>query len=489
MVLCAMLPMMTACGAEMYEENTVGIHTVQGDNKMYAEYAEGAVVDQESYAAVKENTFRKSADYPLSTFSADVDTASYANVRRMIRSGETVNPDAVRIEEMVNYFSYDYPEPTDGAPLSVTTEMYDCPWNPENQLFLIGMQAEKIDMSDRKPMNLVFLIDVSGSMETPDKLPLVQSALTMLSEELNENDRISIVTYAGMDTVVLKGVSGNNLTAINNAVYGLTAGGSTAGEMGIRRAYEIAEEYFIHDGNNRVLLCTDGDLNVGMSTPEELKELVEWERKTGVYLSVLGFGTGNLRDDSLEALADNGNGNYAYIDSKLEARKVLVQEMGGTMYTVAKDVKLQTEFDPDMVESYRLIGYENRLLADEDFEDDSVDAGDIGSGHTVTALYELVLTDAAKDRTDPMLTVSMRYKEPESEQSELREYPISYADCRTETIGKNLAFAAAVTEFGMLTGEREAYGASYDQIQELLAQTDLQDAFRQEFKELTAYVK
>lgn len=513
LLLAAMTTMMTGCGSSFDERESASL-TAKNDNalqhqnndiayEMAADYSadedngEGNGLEwenSEEYASVPENNFVLSAENPLSTFSADVDTASYSNVRRMIQSGLEVAPEAVRIEEMINYFSYDYPEPTDGAPLSVTTEMYDCPWNTDNQLFLIGMQAEKIDLDGRPPMNLTFLIDVSGSMYSADKLPLVQKAVAMLAEELNENDRVSIVTYAGEESVVLEGASGSDYALITDAIYSLSAGGATAGERGILKAYEIAQQYYIEGGNNRVLLATDGDLNVGLSSAEELTALVEEKRESGVSLSVLGFGTGNLKDDRLEALADNGNGNYAYIDSELEARKVLVQEMGGTLYTVAKDVKLQTEFNPDMVESYRLIGYENRLLAAEDFNNDKVDAGEIGSGHNVTALYELVLTEQAKtaalydSKSAQLMTISMRYKAPDGVQSQLREYPISVAQCWTPEISKNLAFAAAVTEFGMLVGQRTPYNASYGQIKELLARTDLQDSYRQEFAELVEYL-
>lgn len=504
LLTASMLLSLTGCGGADIAKSETALYQTNGAEGIGGCEYEAACdaeyyvpeINTESYAPITENTFIRTADEPVSTFSVDVDTASYSNVRRMLRNGENVPSDAVRIEEMINYFDYDYPAPTDGAPLSVTTEMYDCPWNPDNQLFLVGLQAEEIDMTERQPMNLVFLIDVSGSMYTPDKLPLVQNALQMLSPELDENDRISIVTYAGSDTVVLEGCSGADKEQIVDAITSLEAGGATAGEMGIRRAYQIAEKYFIDGGNNRVMLATDGDLNVGMSSPEELKRLVEEKRKSGVFLSVLGFGTGNIKDDAMETLADNGNGAYAYIDSELEARKVLVQEMGGTLYTVAKDVKLQLGFAPEMVESYRLIGYENRLLANEDFANDSVDAGEIGSGHTVTALYELALTEDAKQAVsdpavsdDALLTVSMRYKAPDGDESKLSEYPITIQDCRTETIGKNLAFAAAVTEFGMIVGDRERYGASYDQIQELLSQTDIQDTYRQEFVALTEYIK
>ncbi|MBR1554210.1 MAG: von Willebrand factor type A domain-containing protein, partial [Oscillospiraceae bacterium] len=333
----------------------------------------------EEYAQIVENGFINTAEENTSTFSIDVDTASYSNVRRMIQDGYYDNiPQAVRIEEMINYFNYDYPVPEDDSPFSVTTELSSCPWNQNNQLMLIGLQADKIDLSSRVPMNLVFLIDVSGSMYGEDRLGLVQKAVNMLAENLNENDRVSIVTYAGYESVVLEGVAGNDTQQITDAINNLTAGGSTAGEAGIKKAYAIAEKYFIQGGNNRVLLATDGDLNVGVSSSEELKTLVEKERDTGVNLSVLGFGSGNLKDEKLETLADNGNGNYAYIDSELEAKKVLIQEMGGTLYTVAKDVKLQLEFNPETVQSYRLIGYENRVLANEDFNNDKVDAGEIG---------------------------------------------------------------------------------------------------------------
>ncbi len=440
-------------------------------------------LNMEEYNTIQENAFLSAAENPLSTFSVDVDTASYSNIRRMLKNGETVNPDAVRIEEMINYFSYDYPAPTGNLPFSVNTELYDCPWNSENELLLIGLQAEEIDLSERKPMNLVFLIDVSGSMMSPDKLPLVQQAFAMLTENLNENDSISIVTYAGAEEIVLEGARGNEYSRITDRIYSLTAGGSTAGAAGITCAYELAEEYFIEGGNNRVILATDGDLNVGLSSEEELTELIEEKRKSGVNLSVLGFGTGNLKDDRLEALADNGNGNYAYIDSLLEARKVLVQEMGGTLYTVAKDVKIQTEFDPDYVKSYRLIGYENRALANEDFENDNVDAGEIGAGHSVTALYELVLTDTAADTDAELLNVALRYKEPDGAESKLVEYPVMSA--KNSEMPENLAFAAAVAEFGMLLRDSKYAGTSgYSQIRELLTKTDMDNDYRREFAEL-----
>lgn len=440
---------------------------------------EGEAPNAEEYAKYAENGYSLVSQAPLSTFSIDVDTASYANVRRMIQNGETVNADAVRTEEFINYFDYDYPQPEGADPVSITTELSDCPWNDEAKLMLVGMQAKDIEVKERSPMNLVFLIDVSGSMYDDNKLPLVQEAFSMLAEGLDENDRISIVTYAGEDRVVLEGEAGNNYREICDALNSLEAGGSTAGEMGINRAYELAEENFIEGGNNRIILATDGDLNVGISSADELTKLVEEKRESGVCLSVLGFGTGNLKDNRLEALADNGNGNYSYIDSIDEARKVLVAEMSGTLYTVAKDVKLQLEFNPANVAAYRLVGYENRLLDDEDFTDDSKDAGDMGAGHTVTALYEIIPPEgvlgsngtggielkyqadeddtSAADESKPsaddkfadeMLTIKLRYKEPDGEQSKEMLKAVKLGDY-TENAPANLAFAACAAEFAM----------------------------------------
>nr|MDE6730931.1 DUF3520 domain-containing protein [Oscillospiraceae bacterium] len=332
----------------------------------------------------------------------------------------------------------------------------------------------------------VFLIDVSVSRYGEDSRGLVQKAVNMLAENLNENDTVSIVTYAGREAVLLEGTPGNDVVTITNAINNLEAGGSTAGGAGIVKAYEIAEKYFISGGNNRILLATDGDLNVGLSSTEELKALVEEKRESGVNLSVLGFGTGNLKDDRLETLADYGNGNYSYIDSELEAQKVLVQEMGGTLYTVAKDVKLQLEFSPETVRSYRLIGYENRVLANEDFNNDKVDAGEIGAGHSVTALYEIIPTDAPSDN---FMKLSMRYKEPDGEQSQLREFPVTVSGCWHEQISKNSAFAGAVAEFGMLLRNSSYAGmSSYAQIMDLLSKTDIQDAYRSEFRGLVESV-
>ena len=361
----------------------------------YSTVLEGGIEhNTEEYNHIEENGFRAVSVSPLSTFAADVDTASYANLRRMILEGQEVWPDAVRIEEMINYFHYDYPEPEENAPFSVSTELTPCPWNPNTVLFRVGLQAPQPDWEAMPASNLVFLIDVSGSMNSPNKLPLVKQAFLLLTENLRPEDTISIVTYASQEAVVLDGVSGDEPEKIQAAIENLNAGGSTAGAAGIKTAYELAEKYFIKGGNNRVILATDGDLNVGVSSEGELTRLIEKEKKSGVFLSVMGFGDGNLKDNKLEALADNGDGNYAYIDSVLEAKKVLVEEMGGTLFTVAKDVKLQVEFNPEHIKGYRLVGYENRLMASEDFADDTKDGGEIGAGHRVTVLYELVPVDS-----------------------------------------------------------------------------------------------
>ncbi|MBQ8786550.1 MAG: VWA domain-containing protein [Oscillospiraceae bacterium] len=464
-------------------------------NKGYFTYEE--YYNTEEYNEIIESGYKSVAANPLSTFSVDVDTASYANVRRMIEYGDYINPDAVRIEEFINYFDYDYSEPTTNDPFSVNVEMSDCPWNEEAKLMLVGLKAEDIKKSEREPLNLVFLIDVSGSMFSEDKLPLVQKAFTMLTETLTEDDRISIVTYAGDEKVVLKGTSGEDKDKIIDAINSLEAGGSTYGEAGINRAYDLAERYFIDGGNNRVILATDGDLNVGLSSEEELTELIEEKRESGVFLSVLGFGTGNVKDDRMEALADHGNGNYSYIDSEMEAKKVLVEEMAGTLYTVAKDVKIQVEFNPVNVSGYRLIGYENRALADKDFHDDTKDAGEIGAGHTVTALYEILLNESGTSipeaelkyqqntstgNKNELLTVSLRYKQPDEDESKLLAVPVT-DEVYTKKMPENLTFAAAVAEFGMVLRNSEFKGsASCDQILELLEDYDYRsDDYKTEF--------
>lgn len=478
--------------------------SVRGEKFTDGMYEEEIDFNTEEYNAIKENSYMSVAANPLSTFSIDVDTASYTNLRRMINDGDYIDTDAIRIEEMINYFNYDYPAPNAGEPFSVNTEMADCPWNDETKLLLVGLQAEEIDMSERAPMNVVFLIDVSGSMYDEDKLPLVQKSFSLLTENLTPQDRVSIVTYAGSDRVVLEGADGNNKEEILEAINALEAGGSTAGADGINTAYEIAEKYFISGGNNRIVLATDGDLNVGISSESELTKLVEKKRETGVFLSVLGFGTGNIKDNKMEALADNGNGNYAYIDSVLEAKKVLVEEMGGTLFTVAKDVKLQLEFNPAYIKGYRLIGYENRMLAAEDFEDDTKDAGEIGAGHSVTAIYEIVTVDSPMDlntsdlkysetsgeENGEMLTVSIRYKEPDGDTSKLLEYPVAES-VYSATMSENLAFASAVAQFGLVLRDSEYKGtATYDSILSSLESYDFgADSYKTEFISLVEEMK
>ncbi len=470
--------------------------SVRGEKFTDGMYEEEIDFNTEEYNAIKENSYMSVAANPLSTFSIDVDTASYTNLRRMINEGGYIDTDSIRIEEMINYFSYDYPAPEAGEPFSVTTEMADCPWNDETKLLLVGLQAEEIDMSERDPMNIVFLIDVSGSMYSENKLPLVQKSFTLLTENLTPQDRVSIVTYAGSDRVVLEGADGNDREKILEAINALEAGGSTAGADGINTAYRIAEKYFISGGNNRIVLATDGDLNVGISSESELTKLVEEKRETGVFLSVLGFGTGNIKDNKMEALADNGNGNYAYIDSVLEAKKVLVEEMGGTLFTVAKDVKLQLEFNPAYIKGYRLIGYENRMLAAEDFEDDAKDAGEIGAGHSVTAIYEIVTVDSpmelsssdlkysetAGEENGEWLTVSIRYKEPDGDTSKLLEYPVT-ENAYSDSMSENLTFASAVVQFGLVLRDSEYKGtATYDSILSILENYDFEnDSYKSEF--------
>lgn len=464
--------------------------------------------NSEEYTEITESGYVSVKDEPLSTFSADVDTASYTRLRRMIREYGYVEPSAVRIEEMINYFSYDYPNSDDGTPFSVTTELSDCPWNSETKLLSVGIKANDIE-EERPGSNIVFLLDVSGSMYSNDKLPLVQQAFSLLAEGLTENDRVSIVTYAGADEVVLEGVSGNKTRQICEAIFDLEAGGATAGAAGIITAYEIAEKYYIDGGINRVILATDGDLNVGLSSVDELTELIEKERESRVFLSVLGFGTGNYKDNRLEALADNGNGSYSYIDSIDEAEKVLVEELNATLITVAKDVKFQLEFNPANVRGYRLIGYENRALAPEDFNDDKKDAGEVGAGHTVTALYEIVPADSDFNMggvpelkyqpaetetktsepvlTDELLTVNIRYKDPDGDTSKLISHPVYNADY-TEYPSADFNFAAAVAEFGMLLKDSSYSGtSSAEQISELLDKSNISgDKYKEEFRDLVS---
>jgi Ca-activated chloride channel family protein len=422
--------------------------------------------DAETYAVIEDNRFHRVDGEPLSTFSIDVDTASYANVRRFLGEGRLPPPDAVRIEELVNYFRFDYPEPTGDAPFSITTEIAEAPWNPDHRLVLVGLQGRALADREPSPRNLVFLLDVSGSMASADKLPLVRTAMRMLTDVLTARDRVAIVVYAGASGVVLPSTPGNEKTAIHEAIARLKSGGSTNGGAGIQLAYRIAQEQFIEDGVNRVILATDGDFNVGITDRNALVRLIEQERESGIFLSVLGVGTGNLKDATMEQLADRGNGNYAYLDSLHEARKVLVQQAGSTLETIAKDVKIQVEFNP-RVAAYRLIGYENRLLAHEDFNDDRKDAGEIGAGHSVTALYEVVPVGVEAPGVDPLryqqqapepvltpeaatgelLTVKVRYKAPAGDTSRLLTRRVTN---QPAAMTGNLGFASAVAEFGMV---------------------------------------
>lgn len=521
MAVVSSVTSLTACGAASTGEAdsyTRGQNNVQynsteaaaGEYK-YADYDEAAADEcapadydealadndnfkqnDEEYNYISENGYTAVSSAPLSTFSADVDTASYTNVRRMIDNGSDVPPDAVRIEEFINYFDYDYADPADGEPFAVHTELSDCPWNSNTQLLMVGINTKGFDavLDERPPMNLVFLIDVSGSMYDDNKLPLVQKSFSMLTDDLTAADRVSIVTYAGSDEVVLEGADGNDRKQILKAIDDLEAGGSTAGAAGITTAYEIAEKYFIDGGNNRVILATDGDLNVGLSSESELTRLIEDKRESGVFLSVLGFGTGNYKDNRLEALADHGNGNYSYIDSENEAKRVLVDEMSGTLFTAAKDVKFQLEFNPANVKGYRLIGYENRIMAAEDFNDDTKDAGEIGAGHSVTVLYEIVPVDSdmelgeselkySSDSSgvmgDELLTVNIRYKEPDSSESRLLTYPVNKS-LYSDKMSANMNFASCVAEFGMLLRNSSYIGdITYKDVSSQLSGYDYSD--------------
>ncbi len=449
-------------------------------------YSPSEDFNTEAYSPITENDFKNALMNPLSTFSIDVDAASYSNVRRFITNGQMPPADAVRIEEMINYFGYDYPQPKDEHPFSITTEVSDCPWNAKNKLIHIGLQGKKIDMSDLPASNLVFLLDVSGSMESSNKLPLLKKSFNLLVDNLRENDRVAIVVYAGAAGLVLPSTSGNNRDKILEALNNLTAGGSTAGGAGIKLAYQIAQDNFIKGGNNRIILATDGDFNIGASSDGEMTKLIEDKRKSGVYLTCLGFGMGNYKDSKMETLADKGNGNYAYIDNILEAKKVLVTEMGGTLFTIAKDVKLQLEFNPIKIESYKLIGYENRLLNSEDFNDDTKDAGELGAGHTVTALYEVVLKGdgvapsiaplryqnltelVPKVSSNELLTVKFRYKKPKEDVSKLIVNHLYDKSIPLVKTSNNFRFSAAVAEFGILLRDSKyKANATYKQVVDL----------------------
>lgn len=437
----------------------------------------------EEYNQFSENRFRLVNEEPLSTFSVDVDAASYSNMRRFINRGALPNKDAVRIEELINYFSYNYTEPTGNDPVKISTEVGNCPWNSQNRLVKIGLKAPSMTEENIPASNFVFLIDVSGSMYGATRLDLVKSSLKLLTNNLREKDRVAIVVYAGSAGEVLPSTSGENKQKIKEALDNLNAGGSTAGGAGIQLAYKIAKQNFIKGGNNRIILCTDGDFNVGVSSNEGLLALIEQERKSGVFLSILGYGMGNYKDSKMQTLAQAGNGNHAYIDNLQEANKVLVNEFGATMYTVAKDVKLQIEFNPTKVQAYRLIGYETRLLNKEDFNDDTKDAGEMGAGHTVTAFYEVIpigvksnlignvdplkyqkeantspLDIFTADKYPDLLTVKLRYKQPNSDQSQKIEVPL--IDDKGDNVSNDFRFASAVAMFGQIIKNSQYKGES-----------------------------
>lgn len=471
--------------------------------------ASQAAPNDESYSQVDENAFLEVEDKPLSTFSIDVDTASYANVRRFLTSGQLPPKDAVRVEELINNFSYHDLAPSNGDPFAVHTEVAGCPWNEEHKLLRIGIKGKEISLKKRPASNLVFLLDCSGSMADENKLPLIKRAIRLLTQKLDERDRVAIVTYAAESSLVLPSTActDQNRVAILQAVENLSAGGSTQGSAGITQAYQVAGENFIKGGTNRVILASDGDFNVGITDQGELTKLITDKAKSGIFLSVFGFGLGNLKDATLEKLADKGNGHYGYIDTISEARKKLVEEMSATLITIAKDVKVQVEFNPARVGSYRLIGYENRLLRDKDFKDDKKDAGEIGAGHTVTVLYELVPAGQSADEpqvdplkykakhkhkrqtpksdfSDELLTVKLRYKKPEGSTSRQMTVVVKDGKENLEQSSRDFRFASAVAAFGMLLRGSEFKGeASYDQVIKLAlaSKGEDEDGYRAEF--------
>jgi len=478
---------LTACGGqriggqvqgEVYEEKEYSRSAKKSEMMNYPSAGmmrDGAAEDTyvqhntEEYDLIKENEFKGVKDNPLSTFSIDVDTASYSNVRRYISGNQIPPKDAVRIEEMINYFKYSYPQPEGEHPFSINTEISETPWNKDNRLLLIGIQGKSLNYNDLKPCNFVFLLDTSGSMESPEKLPLVKKSLALMLKGLKKNDRIAIVAYAGSAGVVLPSTPANQSDKILDAFDKLSAGGSTAGGQGIILAYKIAKENLIKDGNNRVILCTDGDFNVGASSTAEMVRMIEEKRKDDIYLTICGFGMGNYKDGRMEQISNAGNGNYFYIDNIKESEKVFVKEMRANMFTIAKDVKIQIEFNPLKVKSYRLIGYENRMLAKEDFDNDKKDAGELGAGHTVTALYEIVpvgpengADDSIKLRYqeskikketasgNEIMVLKMRYKPIKEDKSKLIVKTVVDENIKFTKTSDNFRFASAVAGFGML---------------------------------------
>lgn len=486
--------------------NMAGAAVAKRERDSRTTYSQALPVSEpntEDYHYFKDNGFLRPSSAPLSTFAIDVDAASYSNVRRFLVDGQRPPADAIRVEELINYFPYDYPAPRGNDPFSVSTAQMPAPWAPDHRLVLIGLQGKRIDAAELPASNLVFLLDVSGSMQSPDKLPLVKRAFRLLVDQLRPQDRVAIVVYAGAAGLVLPSTPGSDKGTILAAIDQLEAGGSTAGGAGIQLAYDVAQKNHISNGNNRVILATDGDFNVGVSSEGDLVRLIEERKKQGTYLTVLGFGTGNLKDSRMEAMADKGNGHYAYVDNIMEARKVFVQEMGATLVTIAKDTKIQVEFNPAQVAEYRLIGYENRLMAAEDFNDDTKDGGELGAGHAVTALYEVVLTGGRGTGTsvDPLkyqqsrpsgneggelLTVKLRYQPPVgSAPSRLITQVVNRDDGAKGTT--NLRFAAAVAEYGMLLRNSEYKAqATWENVLALARQNmgDDSEGYRAEFVRL-----
>ncbi len=502
---CGSLGDSTATGnvAVADKARNVSYPSTANTSAMAADMSPESGTDGERYAEIDENPFLRTDRAPLSTFSIDVDTASYANVRRYINDGALPPKNAVRIEELINYFDYDHPQPIGDVPFSVNTELAACPWNSENYLLQIGLKGKQMQVDTAPAANLVFLLDVSGSMNSPDKLPLLKSGLRMMVDQLKPTDRVAIAVYAGSSGLVLPSTPVSDRGEILAALNSLEAGGSTNGGQGIELAYTVAANNFIQGGNNRVILATDGDFNVGTTSDDALVRLIEEKRKTGIFLSVLGFGKGNLNDSMMEKLSNKGNGNYAYIDSREEARKALGEQVAGTLNTIAKDVKIQVEFNPALVSGYRLIGYENRLLADRDFDDDAKDAGEIGAGHTVTALYEIVPAGKTVDNkgielkysepaapggkfTDELATVKLRYKDPEGSTSKLLSMGVQGTVKPLDSASADLRFAAAVAQFGLVLRDSRYKGAATLDAARQLAVTAGQggDQRRQEFLDL-----
>ncbi len=507
------LPMQVSASGNAVRHISSKSHHKRAQYYTYAAPEPGYIQhNTEGYSAIDENGFKDVLHNPLSTFSIDVDRASYSNVRRFLNMGQLPPIDAVRIEEMINYFSYDYPEPEGKHPFSVYTEISTCPWNNTHQLLHVGLKGKSIDKSELPPSNLVFLIDVSGSMSAANKLPLLKQAFRMLVNELRPEDRVAMVVYAGAAGLVLESTPGTEKAEILAALDKLQSGGSTAGGAGLKLAYKVAQEHFVEKGNNRIILATDGDFNIGSSSNAEMERLIEEKRENEVFMTVLGFGMGNYKDDKMEIIADKGNGNYAYIDNIQEARKVFITEFGGTLFTIAKDVKFQMEFNPARVKGYRLVGYENRLLNDEDFNDDKKDAGEMGAGHTVTALYEIIpagsqeslksidplkyqanrgdLKSVEQVKADPraeLMTVKLRYKQPDGNTSTKVEIPVKGRVLDLDKTSDNFRFSAAIAEFGLILRDSQyKENASMEEVIAMAkgARGEDEEGYRSEFLKL-----